>query len=341
MWGADVAELRTLAQQFGKASDKLLNQSTDLSNQINNNPSWKGQDAARFRSDWNGSHRALIQQAAFALKQESKKLLENANEQEKASNGTPGSGGGPIPGVSAGRPGGSGSGSPANPWGPDWLAKGSPFRDAWGLRGQIKAGLDLPKNAIALRSLGENGWDALKSAEALKSLREQNTAYRYLDSATDFMGLKNLNTYFPTLNKFKGFFEESTLLFKGQGPSMEALGKGGLGRGLGWLGVGLNGFDTVKYAAEGKPLDAGWSAAKTALGVACFLPPPAGTVCQVASVGIAIYEIPAVKSFVDGAAKETGEIVAKRAVESAAFVAETGKNLADMGKSAAKFLGIG
>jgi hypothetical protein len=199
----------------------------------------------------------------------------------------------------------------------------------------------LPKNLIALRSLGENGWDALKSADALKLLREQNTAYRYLDTATDFVGLKNLNTYLPGLNRFSGFFEESTLLFKGQGPTMEALGKGGLARGLGWLGVGLNGFDTVKHIAEGNTGDAVWSGAKTALGVGCFLPPPAGTVCQVASVGIAIYEIPAVKSFVDGAAKDAGEIVAKRAVESAAFVAETGKNLADMGKSAANFLGIG
>ena len=103
MWGADVAELRTLAQQFGKASDTLLTQSTLLSNQINNNPSWKGQDAARFRSDWNGSHRAMLQQAVSALKQESKKLLENADQQEKASNAAPGSGGGP--GVSAGVPG--------------------------------------------------------------------------------------------------------------------------------------------------------------------------------------------------------------------------------------------
>lgn len=83
VWGADVAQLRTLAQQFGKVSDNLLQQPSQLSSQINNTPAWKGQDAVRFRSDWNGSHRALLQRTALALKQESKKLLENAKEQEK------------------------------------------------------------------------------------------------------------------------------------------------------------------------------------------------------------------------------------------------------------------
>ncbi|MBT2567332.1 hypothetical protein J7I84_12660 [Arthrobacter sp. ISL-85] len=100
-------------------------------------------------------------------------------------------------------------------------------------------------------------------------------------------------------------------------------------------------MDTANYLSEGKTGDAIWSGVKTGLGIACFLPPPAGTVCQVASAGIAIYEMPAVKNFVNGAVKDTGEIVAKKAVEGASFVAETGKNLAGLGQSAAKFLGIG
>lgn len=342
MWGADVAELRTLAHHFGKASDSLLQQSTQLGNQIDNNPSWKGQDAVVFRSDWNGTHKAMLQQAASALKQESRKLLENANEQEKASNGAPGSGGGPVPGGSGGPGGsGSGSGSKENPWGPDWLAKGSPFRDAWGLRGQFKAGFDLPKSVFGLAVLGRQGAEVLKDAAAWKYLPARSITYNLLDSGSDLLGAKNLFKYFPPLSDFRSVFEEAPLFFKGQGPVLEALGKGGLGRGVGWLGVGLNGLDTAKYIAEGKTGDAIWSGAKTALGIACFAPPPVGTVCQVASAGIAIYEIPAVKSFVDGAAKDTGEIFARKAVQSAAFVAETGKNLADMGKSAAKFLGIG
>ena len=57
LWGADVEQLRTLAQQFSKTADLLQQQSTQLSSQINNNPAWKGADAQRFRSDWNGNQR--------------------------------------------------------------------------------------------------------------------------------------------------------------------------------------------------------------------------------------------------------------------------------------------
>ena len=85
LWGADVEQLRTLAKQFGTTADLLLQQSTQLSSQINNTPSWKGRDAEHFRSDWNGNHRALLQTTAARLKQESKLLLTNADEQDRAS----------------------------------------------------------------------------------------------------------------------------------------------------------------------------------------------------------------------------------------------------------------
>lgn len=78
LWGADVDQLRTLARQFSKTADLLLQQSTQLSGQINNTPAWKGQDAEHFRSDWNGSHRTILQKTASRLKHESKLLLANA-----------------------------------------------------------------------------------------------------------------------------------------------------------------------------------------------------------------------------------------------------------------------
>ncbi|MFC8040116.1 hypothetical protein ACFUOZ_12240 [Paenarthrobacter sp. NPDC057355] len=333
-WGADVAQLRTLAQQFSSASEQLLQQSSLLTNQINNNPTWKGNDASAFRSDWNGNHRAQLMQSASFLKKASKDLLANATEQERSSDAAPGSGGGPLPV-------GPGPGSKDNPWGPDWLAKGSPFRDAWGLRGQIKAGFDLPKNVFGLAAMSAKGLDAFKNAAEWSKLPSRSVTYNLFDSATDLLGLKNLQKYVPALNKFGGVFEESKWLFKGQGSVMESLGKGGLGRGLGWLGVGLNAFDTVKYAAEGKTGDAVWSGAKTALAVGSFLPPPAGTVCAVVSAGIAIYEIPAVKEFVNGAAKNIADGVTSAVKDPGKFVADTAKNLADLGKGAASFLGIG
>jgi uncharacterized protein YukE len=339
LWGADVAQLRTLAQQFGSASETLLRQSTQLTSQINNNSLWKGNDALQFSSDWNGNHRALLQRTADRLKEESKRLLENANDQEKTSGGAPGSGGGPFSGGQGGNGGDQGASN--DPWGPDWLAKGSPFRDAWGLRGAIKASLDLPKNVFGLTTMAAKGLDAFTDAARWAKLPANSATYNLMDSATDLLGLKNLQKYVPALNQFGGVFKESTLLFKGQGDLLESLGKGGLGRAVGWAGVGLNGFDTAKNIAEGNVDGALWSGAKTALGVASFLPPPAGTVCMVASAAIAVYEIPAVKDFVDGAASTVANTVSDAVKDPGKFVADTGKNLADLGKGAASFLGFG
>ena len=335
LWGADVAQLRTLAQQFGKTSETLLQQSTTLTSAINGNTAWKGADGARFSSEWNSGHRALIQRTAQALKAESQRLLTHAEQQEKASNAGAGAAGGAAA-IAAGV-----AGTAANPWGPDWLAKGSPFRDAWGLRGTFKAGLDLPKNVFGLATMASKGVDKFMDAAAWRKLPGQSITYNLMDSATDLLGLKNLQYYVPALKQFGGFFKESPWLFKGQGAVLESLGKGGLGRGLGWAGVALNGFDTVKYLAEGKTEDALGSGIKTALGVACFLPPPVGIACTVASAGIAIYEIPAVKEFVNGAAGKVADTVASAVKDPGKFVEDTGKNLADLGKGAASFLGFG
>jgi hypothetical protein len=337
VWGADVAQLRTLAQQFSKTADLLQQQSTQLSGQINNSPAWKGRDAEHFRSDWNGNHRTLLQKTATRLKQESKLLLKNAEEQEKTSSaeGSGSSQGNGLTVSSASNP------AAANLWGPDWLAKGSPFRDAWGLRGAGKAALDLPKNVFGLATMAAKGLDNFADASRWAKLPATSVTYNLLDSGTDLLGLKNLQKYIPALNQFGGVFKESPWLFKGQGSVLEGLGKGGLGRGLGWAGVGLNAFDTAGFIAEGKTEDAVWSGAKTALGIACFLPPPAGTVFTAVSAGIAIYEIPAVKEFVNGTASTVADTVASAVKDPGKFVEETGKNLADLGRGAASFLGFG
>lgn len=118
LWGADVDQLRTLARQFSKTADLLLQQSAQLSSQINTNPAWKGEDAEHFRSNWNGNHRALLQKTAARLKQESKLLLTNAEEQDKASS-TGGSSTGGSAQVSSNVPG-----APFVPLGPRWMTNG-------------------------------------------------------------------------------------------------------------------------------------------------------------------------------------------------------------------------
>ena len=222
LWGADVAQLRTLAQQFGKTSETLLQQSTTLTSAINGNTTWKGADGARFKSEWNGNHRALIQKTALALKEESKRLMTHAEQQEKASNAATGAGGGPgAPG-----PGGNGSGG-------NWALLGGAaavggLRAAMGIQRNIKAPLTLAKH------VGQYGW-VLKNqrAEFIKSFVQgkhriggpgfaphrlisnpalddllkgsvaANRGLAAIDKASDYASLKNLNKYIGPLSKFE------------------------------------------------------------------------------------------------------------------------------------------
>ncbi|MEZ2370397.1 hypothetical protein [Arthrobacter sp. RCC_34] len=330
VWGADVAQLRTLAQTFGKASESLLQQSSQLGQSINSAQAWKGPDAVRFKSEWNSSHRTVLMNAASALKKQSRFLLTQADEQETASNAAHGSGGGPLPGGPGGGPGGNGGGGPF-----DWLEKGSPFRDAWKLRGGLKAPFDLLKNGTKLWVDGYPEFVNLMDSRAVLADSVRNSKwFATVQDTSDFLGQKNLNKFFPMGEKAAKLFAEEKWLFQGKGEVLESLGKGGLGRGLGWAGVGLNAFDTVNNFAKGDVSGGIESGAKTALAVGSFLPPPAGTVCAVASAAWAVYDIPVVKEFVNGAVSHTVDAVANAGKT-------VGKGLADVGKGAAKFFGFG
>ncbi|MDQ0677468.1 uncharacterized protein YukE [Arthrobacter pascens] len=356
MWGADVAGLRTLAQQFGKVSDNLLQQSSRLSSQINNTPAWKGQDAVKFRSDWNGSHRALLQRTALALKQESKKLLENANEQEKTSqDGAAGS----VRGADMGSAGFAVAGAVL-------LGAVGGLKAGMNIQKYIKAPLTLAKHvgqygwvlknrptelAQALLSKGQHrlGGPVFDSRHLLGNtagntalddlLRESTKANRGLgliDKASDIASLKNLDKYIGPLSKAEGFFAEKPWI--GAGTKFEWLGKSGLARGLGWAGVGFSAVDSVRSFADGDIKGGVGSALKTGLGIGCFLPPPAGTVCQVASVGVAIYEN---WDTISSVGKNVGDGIANAVKDPGKFVSDAGNTVKDAGKSVAKFFGFG
>ncbi|MFC7850426.1 WXG100 family type VII secretion target [Arthrobacter sp. NPDC057388] len=359
LWGADVAQLRTLAQQFGKVSDNLLNTSAQLTNQINNNPSWKGSDAAQFRSDWNGNHRALLQQTARALKDESRKLLDNANQQEKASDAAPGSGGGPI-GLS--EPGGSLAGV----LGGVLLGGIGALRAGMNIQKFIKAPLTLAKHLGQYGWVLKNdGWNAMKQPlltkgrhrlggpvfegrhlwqttagnkafdDLLKNSASSSRTLGFIDKASDIASLKNLHTL-PGLSKLAPLLEEKPWI--GAGRQFEWLGKSGLARGLGWAGVGFSAVDSVNSFANGDIKNGLAGVGKTALGIGCFLPPPAGTVCQVASVGVAVYEN---WDTISSVGKNIGEGVVNAVKDPGKFVSGAANTLADAGKSVGKFFGFG
>jgi uncharacterized protein YukE len=366
LWGADVAQLRTLAEQFGKTSDTLLQQSSTLTSAINGTAAWKGADSARFTSEWNGSHRALIQKTALALKAESRRLLTNAEEQEKASNAAPGSGGGPGS-ASGGGADGSGSGPLRHGDALGFIGGG-----LLGLAGFVRAGMKYQKYIKApltlAKAAGQYGW-VLKNqrtelAEALltkgrhrlggpvfdsrhlwqttagnktlegllKDSTQGSRTLNAIDSASDAASLKNLNKFVKPLDKLGRLVAEKPWI--GADTKLEWLGKSGLARGLGWAGVGFSTVDSVQAFAHGDVEKGLGSAFKAGLGVGCFLPPPAGTVCQVASVGVAVYEN---WDTISSVGKNIGEGIADAVKDPGAFVSNAADTLKDAGKSVANF----
>jgi len=288
LWGADVAQLRTLAQQFSKTADLLLQQSAQLSGQINNSPAWKGQDAARFRSDWNSSHRMLLQKTASRLKQESKLLLTHADEQDRASNaggtgGPGGSGPGGTPGSTG--PGGNAPGQASNnPWGPDWLADpDSPFRDGWDIYGLTKAFPNLRAGLFDIAAMLHKS----RIGDFLDPV-----AWRAFQNSNEFSKFFNLSN-----NLFEGRFHEVLDLAEGSRAFqyIDVFSKG-----LGVVGVGLDSLDAFNNFQEGDYGAAAYSTTKALLGAGSFLPPPAGTVCMVASGALALYDnVPVIRDSVN------------------------------------------
>jgi hypothetical protein len=67
MEGADVTQLRTLASQLTKGADRLETTVRSLHSLVNGNMQWRGRDADRFRSNWNGLSARALSNAVNAL----------------------------------------------------------------------------------------------------------------------------------------------------------------------------------------------------------------------------------------------------------------------------------
>lgn len=99
MLGADTEQLRALAQAFGSAAEKINAAVTSLSPAVQHSP-WSGGDAVKFRADWNSRMRPQLNGTANALGGLSKKLVQQAADQDKTSaadGGGPGTVPGPTP----------------------------------------------------------------------------------------------------------------------------------------------------------------------------------------------------------------------------------------------------
>ncbi|WP_323959062.1 hypothetical protein GC088_10965 [Arthrobacter sp. JZ12] len=91
--GANPDQLRSLAQSMGNFGQTLTTADQTITAALNGVP-WQGGDADRFRSQWHSSFRVQLHQAASMLETQSRVLVGQADEQDRASD----AGGGGISG---------------------------------------------------------------------------------------------------------------------------------------------------------------------------------------------------------------------------------------------------
>lgn len=84
IWGADIAQLKNLGTKLKAGSSEIEKQKSTLT-KVLEGTDWKGPDADKFRSEWNGQHVASLAKVAQALEEAGQKATKNANEQEQAS----------------------------------------------------------------------------------------------------------------------------------------------------------------------------------------------------------------------------------------------------------------
>ena len=107
--GADVEQLRALAQLFGDKATSLEDVVNTINGQLHS-AGWVGEDADAFKSDWDSNLTVLVRNVVDSLRERNTSLNQQADEQEKASavNGSI-SGAKAVGGAAKAANGGSGS----------------------------------------------------------------------------------------------------------------------------------------------------------------------------------------------------------------------------------------
>ena len=82
--GADVEQLRALAQLFGDKATSLEDVVSSINGQLHG-AGWVGEDADTFKADWDSNLTALVRNVVDSLRERNTNLNQQADEQEKAS----------------------------------------------------------------------------------------------------------------------------------------------------------------------------------------------------------------------------------------------------------------
>lgn len=89
MLGADLAELRHLAAEFGRAASELEGLEASLTAAVSRAP-WRGASGERFRGAWYIEHRRRLAEGRDFLATAQRSLTQQAQQQEHASSAGPG-----------------------------------------------------------------------------------------------------------------------------------------------------------------------------------------------------------------------------------------------------------
>lgn len=84
--GADVEALDRLSKKFNQEAEAIRQAVSQITSQVQG-VWWKGQDAEKFKGEWNGQYRAQLLKVADALKQVGEVVQKQAEQQRQTSNG--------------------------------------------------------------------------------------------------------------------------------------------------------------------------------------------------------------------------------------------------------------
>lgn len=325
MFGANTDVLREIADKFGTTSTDVRSAATTTGNEVEG-VEWVGPDADAFKSNYRSTVVTNIKALSIDLETEDSKLIRNADEQDRASD-------------ESSKGGGPGNGKPGLfDRLPDWL-KGiikNPLALYPDLRNPLRGIRFLIEAQYALRNPGVFGkffttdWSGItgyvkgwgKTGAGIEAALEASRGgafYKGLKWTTDMLQAKPLSVFLEGkiasgIDNALGLKPLSHIAVGADGVAdvqklsrtsdaiQSFLGKEGrmLGRGLGAVTVGMEGYNTFTNIRDGNTGAAVYSGVKTALGAASFIPGPVGWAAAGASVGLAAYDnIPAVKNTVN------------------------------------------
>ena len=82
--GLDPEQMRVLQKSLQREDGTIRALAKQLDGQLKS-AWWKGQDSDRFRSEWDGAHRAQLEKVSAALEAASKTVAANIAQQNQAS----------------------------------------------------------------------------------------------------------------------------------------------------------------------------------------------------------------------------------------------------------------